>query len=61
MIKETDRPIAPPRKKRKQKNVSNEKNGAKIEDNLNVCALLNYGIHFYFLNIYLILLKAVKC
>lgn len=39
---ETDRPIAPPRRRRlKQKTVSIENNGAKIEDSSNVCILLN--------------------
>lgn len=43
---ETDRPVAPPRRRRrKQINSSIENDGAKIEDNSNVQILLNYEIN----------------
>lgn len=51
---ETDRPIAPPRRRRrKQINVSIENNGAKIEDTSNVCTILHYNINLNFVIIYL--------
>ena len=52
---DTDRPIAPPRRRRrKQINISIENDGAKIEDNSNVHTLLSYKINLLVVFIYLI-------
>lgn len=54
---ETDRPIAPPRRRRRKQNinVSIENNGAKIEDTSNVCTVFSYKINLNCLFIYFIL------